>query len=248
MKASKAGAIYEYVVNHPDVTTTAVAQALGYTMPLVSSALTVMYGKGLVDRRPVRKLPTGVTVYSYFAKSANSARDRILAESNPPAATPPVPPKKTISLDALLSTFVDSLVDNVVEGIRIKLAPALETRIQAMIADSLPKLPAPPIPEIVVAEEKQPRPRVGIVGLHDKTASLIRDEFKRELDIEFADQDQLNRVRSLGVRCPITFVMTAYCSHKVSDVLKSNGANVRLVPGGTSALKDALTEYYVGAK
>lgn len=147
------------------------------------------------------------------------------------------PPKKDKSAPIVQS--IDKLVEQLAQRIAERVRDRVVQEIEAMI-------PPPAKKEDVQAVVATTRLRVGVVGCYTNWIDIIRRDFKNELEIISAEHDApIGKVKSLGVTCPVTFVMKDHVSHKVTDSLTSIGANVRYVSGGTTQLRDALTDYYV---
>jgi Rha family phage regulatory protein len=159
----------------------------------------------------------------------------------------PPPAPATTSFDSLLDDtarqFVDRLFDRIkthLDERRPEIGRYLLPPPATLISDPFPyNIPVP-----VVTPRKR-LPRVGVVGLLSVQSQEIAKDFDDCLDLMFWKDGPLGSLKALGINCEVVFVHVQHISHSTHSILKKVGANLRLIDGGLSALKDAITEYYV---
>lgn len=113
-----------------------------------------------------------------------------------------------------------------------------------------PEPGATPAPPVAPEERRTPaptspprRPPVRIVGLHDNKTEHIRREYGAALDLSFVNPDKSTKAAQSSPSAAVTtIVMADFVGHSVCDTLTANGVRYKVVHGGLTALRTALSE------
>lgn len=256
----------------------AVAQALDLPATTAAARLSEMASRGLVSRKVGGRSAAGRQLYVYgpapadspvvakFRAAPSAGRVRkpraaapVVSEAPAPVATP-APALAPVAA----APSLDALVDSLAAHITAQVMQRVHTRLAAMAAPyAEPQPPAdPPSVDVSAALQTltaptttQPAasklPRVGVIGLLPNQCGVVATEFGSCMDLEFwndANGDGRRQLEGLSKRCEIVFVHIRHTSHSVEELLKFHGANYRRVGGGVTALKEAMTEYFVNRK
>lgn len=204
--------------------------------------------KGYLTRTEVSRQINGQPIYGYRIntgigpelnkKERVEVRERIEHGLNEPSS----------SLDSLVEQLAEAFAQQVASQVISKVKDAIASQVESLI----PKLPAPkPVvtahhnPIEIAAPDFNKR-HIIVVGLHNHLHDLLYKEFQDSFDMVVFNPDvNLHQLQSAVINADMVFVMRDNISHKITDSLKSKGANISLVAGGTSSLRDALTNYYV---
>lgn len=90
------------------------------------------------------------------------------------------------------------------------------------------------------------KPRILVVGLLPAQKHLIQQEFSSYLDIRFAESNTIHKLlRQKMQGCEHTFLMTNFVGHSMDGVIANSGSSYQRVSGGMSALRDAITDYFL---
>jgi hypothetical protein len=121
------------------------------------------------------------------------------------------------------------------------LTPMVKTQVAELISNLVPKAP------ITVVEQKQkPKLRhIMVIGLLGDQQNEVKKEFEKDFYISFwhtGENVSLLRSRSAYSEC--VFVHTKHMGHFAEETLKSIKSKVVRVPGGISAMKDAITKFF----
>ena len=241
----KAEMIREFLSKNPGAESAAIAEAIGSSASAVAAWCKQMFDRGVLRREPTSKTLSNVQKYGYWVADAIK-RDNVVSLPDVERVAKPkkrTEPATSVSLDTIVSGFVDNFAATLADSIVAKLRPQLEERLKLALPAVLPKPPT--APEIV--EEKARLPKVGVTGLLPQQAGLITTEFCETFELHFWNDrngDGQGALRALA-KCDAVFVHINHTSHTTENSLKAAGANIIRVPGGLTAMRDALTRYYV---
>lgn len=87
------------------------------------------------------------------------------------------------------------------------------------------------------------KPKVGIIGLLPRQASILNREFGKKLNIQYWNDAKTSVLKSLGLSCDVVFVHASHASHNSGEILRSVKANARVVMGGMAKMRSALSTY-----
>lgn len=107
------------------------------------------------------------------------------------------------------------------------------------------KTKAAPIPEPAKVAEGRNRKAL-VVGLHSNKQEFIRREFRDCFELRLYTPDQMRAIQECVKSGDLAFLMADFISHKHQDILQNAGAEVVVVHGGISSLREAMTTAYVG--
>lgn len=238
------------------VTSKVVATAIGADHNIVSFTLKKLVDKGLLQRTAGRHSITNTPVYSYWydaeqvkkpEKPAPVIRVKRARKLEAPQATPsPGEVRNSNPLDALLAGLQDQLSQVAVqlaEQFRQRLATEVEKQISALsLPVTLPALPAPAASRATEAPRAEPLPKIGILGLLPQQAGMIQKEYGDRFDLAFLERNHSKGLKVAGATNRKVFVMASFVGHSDTDALQACGANFKLVHGGMSSLREALTK------
>ena len=160
----------------------------------------------------------------------------------------PKPAPELSSLDGAIVKLVDALVARITTDV--------QDRVEALVAESVePKLVSMiermtanvgKVTAIPVSATKTKLPRVLVIGLLPEQQHMIAKEFSEVLDTRFVgSNDNVNMMKSNASQAVKVFIMADFISHSSVAAVQSVGADVTVVKGGMTHLRDALTAFYV---
>lgn len=165
----------------------------------------------------------------------------------PPKAQAPIPaPAEPTGLDGAIAKLVDALVTRITTDV--------QDRVEALVADSVePKLVSmiermtANVGKVTAIPVSRPKlARVLIVGLLPEQQHMIAREFSDTLDTRFVgSNDNVNLMKSNASQAAKVFVMADFISHTSIAAIQSVGADVAIVKGGMTHLRDALAAFYI---
>jgi hypothetical protein len=250
-------ALLDYVKKHPDCTSKQIAADFNLKIERTSGALLGLYKQGRVTREVSHKSVSGATVYKYRFKTAASPMERNVSAKEPIKQTTHkqarVPVKEHIEVHATAQPSVS--LESMLDGIAAQLAASLIVRVKAALSTELQHFaPALPSPEevksrlISAPKAVSSKVCVGVTGLLPQQAGVIQPEFHDCFDLSFWNDkngDSTEQLKAMARRCVKVLIHTNHSSHSTQEIVKSAGGSYLLVPGGLTAMKDALTKLYV---
>ncbi len=139
-------------------------------------------------------------------------------------------------IDTMIESIAASIAKQIAEGVYAKLAKELAQPVaQPRLTFTIPPEPEAPLMD---------KPRIGIVGLLPQQQECINREFGDTFELRYWKDESTSALKALGRSCELVFI-TKWAGHSISETLTSVGATWRMVHGGLSDLKDALTALYV---
>jgi hypothetical protein len=186
------------------------------------------------------KSPTvipGLGVNDTFARAlvaeCHSDTDHIAKTPEPVDQSKPL----TDAIQAVGVQIAQMIAVSVIEN----LTPMIKTQVADLINNLVPKAPIAPI-------EAKTKPRLRhilVLGLLGDQQNEIKKEFEKDFHISFwhtGENTQLLKSRAAHSEC--VFIHTKHMGHFAEETLKSMKSKVIRVPGGISAMKDAITKFY----
>ena len=243
----------DYIRNNAGCTSNAIADSLGFERKNVAAAMVGMRNAGIIVSDKVSTTLSNAPIYGHTLVHDVKPRSKTTVATR--KISKPTSESALVSVDVLVSQLADKLLDQIVAQIKTRLTTELPLRLAEELSN-LPSLIEPPKADVVVlAPTEKPvthvshkLARIGVVGLLAQQQQMIAQEFKDEFYIDFwNDRTGSNRatLKSLALKCEVIFVHVEHCAHNVTETLKGAGGNVRLVKGGMTSMRDALTAYYV---
>ena len=166
----------------------------------------------------------------------------------PITTTAPLPPLPTIpqlspeptkdlgrSLDELLRLVGQRIVSTVMEAVREEIEAQLGRLTSELVEQQLPK-------------ERPNLPKILILGLLPGQEKMMQREFGDCFNLSFQKKgDGGSSLRAKAQGAAHVLAMTDFISHSMAHTISSH-PNYHRVPGGMTALRDALTNLYVGVE
>lgn len=269
--------ILQYVREHPEgVTSRQTADHFKLSVENISSRLRGLYAAGDLDRQLGGTTLTGREFHIYTLRAKEAAKNSVPPSTIKTRASttrmrlrgPQVP----IGIDGLLEQLAASITSNLLTRIQSNLNTQLTSLIPTAV--TAPNLAQPqtssalvtePVDQVVAAlpspEEikdrapktanKPTKPKVLVMGLLPNQEGQLVSEFHDALDLEFWNDRTGGRhqqLKSKAKYADMVFNHTAHSAHAYELVIKSIGTPYRRVPGGVTAMREALLNYYVEAK
>lgn len=136
-----------------------------------------------------------------------------------------------------ITTIVDTQIGSLVESLVNKHVTTTVNRLTAGIA-ALPTTP------ITTPKLK----RVLVLGLLPEQQHMIHKEFDSVFKLTcLGSNDNANLIKSNSAHADSVFIVADFISHSTIKLVESTGCTPRIVKGGMTSLRDAMTKYYVGA-
>ena len=152
------------------------------------------------------------------------------------------PTSQVYSLDALITEAAHNIAQRMLEQIKQELTMGIED----LALEVAPKITRDKL--LTTHKEKVIKPKVLITGLLSNQAGIISSEFHELFDLEFWNDrtgSSIEQLRSMSKRADVILYHKNHAAHNHQEVIKSVGGNMRIVSGGVSSMKDALTDLYV---
>lgn len=234
---SDAGEIYKGYAARPGAPSTTIAA--------VTTALSQMEKRGMIESMAFN----GARAKSWRLKGAGIIA--ALEPSHAPAPTRAIPDnavanKPATHLDIDLGPVVDRVIDQIVEAFRAQLEKRLSDELEQVLATqasaALEKLPS-----ALFREPTGPLKQVTIVGLLDKQAGMLHQEYRKEFKLQFVASDHYSgpRLKGLAASSEAVIVMTDFVKHAVDEIVLSVGGNLIRCPGGMTHLREKLDSLYL---
>ena len=235
-----------FIEANPGAVSKDVSAAFGESMSSATASLFYAHNRGYLTRSVVGRTLTNAPIYGY--RTVGNVEGKPKKERLEIVAQTTTEMVSNTSLDSLVEQLAEAFAQQVASQVISKVKDAIAGQVKNLI----PKLPAPkPVvtahhnPIEIAAPDFNKR-HIIIVGLHNHLHDLLYKEFQDSFDMVVFNPDvNLHQLQSAVINADRVFVMRDNISHKITDSLKSKGANISLVAGGTSSLCDALTNYYV---
>ncbi len=230
----------------PGGTVKQIAAAAGISEARVGPAISRLHARGRLTRTKAHTTPSGSIAYAYSLGSSQPSIDR----AKPKSANNSNNTNNT-NLTSLIDQMSRALANQIASGIGAhlmvelsKMAPDASTRValptaQDLIARVPLALPAPAARKLT---------KVVIVGMNSKQAGAIQNQFHDTLHIDFwndKDGHSLEMLKQFSRHAEHVFFNMSNCSHTAVAMSQSVGATITRVSGGTTAMADALTKFYV---
>lgn len=119
--------------------------------------------------------------------------------------------------------------------------PAIEG--EAVISD----IAAKKIASVVIEpkpEQKERKPKIGIIGLSSPQRGPITEKFAEFADIDFWHDDGQGKLNSLALSSDVIFVNKSQASHKFTQMLDARNAEYILVQPGTTQMISAIKKHF----
>ena len=147
-----------------------------------------------------------------------------------------------------IGEMIQNLSDAIAKQIAASVVVSLQASLTRELASVIPQH-VPPVKQLTLNLANLPepaviKPRVGIVGLLPAQIDVIEKEFGDVFEIRYWKDDGVAALKALG-RASEVVLVTKWCNHSATEVLKGVGAKWRFVDGGLTELKTMLTALYV---
>ena len=234
--------LLDYLTKNGGATNNEVAAHFSVTPALAATRTKQLFDGGYVTREETGRTVSGVQILKHFAKAsvtpAMPKKERIKAEQ----------PVREREENGGISGMIQSLADALAKQIASSVVASLQQSLTRELANVVPPaLPAPKPVTLNLANLPAPKdnkPRVGIVGLLPAQVDAINKEFADVFDIYYWKDDGVSSLKSIARNCEVVLV-TRWCNHKATEIIKSVGGKWRFVGGGLTELKTMLTALYV---
>jgi hypothetical protein len=147
------------------------------------------------------------------------------------------------------TAVADSVGDIIAKAISEEVTRVVNARIADEVAKSLrdAKDHAEELSRKAIDESmpERARRRVLVVGVLPGHREQLTREFSSALALSFITGDDSIAVMTARAKGADAVFVTRFVSHSRTAALKSSGAKYVFIPGGVSAIVDALTAYYV---
>lgn len=169
--------------------------------------------------------------------------------------TPVTPVTKQVAqpdLNAIVEEVGKNLAGQIINVLEASLKKWLTEQLTALVSANAPsyltlsKSEPPSKPEQKQIVNKLPK--VCVCGLMPQQAGMIQTEFHQTFDLTFWNNKQGDSNESLlahGKNCEAVFLHIDHSAHHIENTLKSVRAKIVKVPGGMTAMRDALTNYFI---
>jgi hypothetical protein len=91
------------------------------------------------------------------------------------------------------------------------------------------------------AKDKERKPKLVIVGLHQNKQELIKREFRDKFDLRIFNPDQLSWIAKAINHGDNVLCLADYISHKHTECVQSAGGKMTIVRGGMSGLRAEIS-------
>lgn len=206
----------------------------------ISAYMRTHIDTGKVDRARINNQ----YVYTLTDKGrAYLADEPVTPKADTPKAVTPEPAAPS-TLDTAIDNLANALVARITGIVDQKISGIVEGLVTVQVQRSLEKL----TDSIAKPKQGKALPRVMVFGLLPDQTQFIKKEFGDVIDVRFVgSNDNASLVKSNATHSDAVFVMGDFISHSSIKLLTSVGIEPRIVKGGMSTLRDALTNFYVEA-
>lgn len=236
---------------NPGADSTKISTHFGENLTHTSANLCGNHKRGHVTRNEVRRLPSGVPVYGYFAVEGTEGLNKPERLAKVRSVRVRTEPSQSFDFTHSINALAEGLAKQIAAQVVVALQGQLTRELAGVVppAVEIPKidiqqmLPGP-VQYIPAPAPKQRKPKVAIIGVTPQQAGVLQTEFHDTIDLSFWQNDGVPRLKSIGISNELCLV-TRFVGHKDTQMLTAIGAKWRKVTGGIESLRDALTNYYV---
>jgi len=251
--------VLDFIGENPGCTTSQMGAFLGRKSTQMSVWMCDLLKQRCVTRKDIGRNLNGTVKWGY----ALAGKEEPTKPGRKPKSQIKVNDSQSPSLDSLITEVANTLAGQIAAAIM----PALQRQMQDRMATLLPKpAEAKPVEQEVLPPEDMPSAeelinrvksvpaikvrsmtKILVVGLTPQQAGEISKEFHDALDCvfwnsSFGQSKQQLQQHASGVA--MTFVHINHIAHNVTEVIKNATRNYRLIGGGMSQMKDAITRFY----
>lgn len=260
--------LLNFIKANPKSTNMGIATKFNLKASSVSARTGKLYAQGRLSREVVGRTVSGIGVFGYtfvdYATDVKKTRENesvkkvvvavpATTTAAKPAAKDIVTPmshgQEPLSIDQSLHALADGLANALLGMVKARLVEQLGS-----IAHTLPESPVISAEELLARVNKPealPKPKlkkVLVTGLLPQQQGFISQEFHDVFSLQFwndVNHQSLVQLKGYCHAADVVFFHTAHCSHQVPEIIKSTGVEIIYVNGGLTAMKDAMTKWYV---
>ena len=234
--------LLDFLVDNMGATNNEVAAHFNCTSGYAATRTKQLFDTGYTTREPAGRTITGSQTLRHFAKKtvtpAMPKKERLKAEK-------PIGERLEIGgIGEMIQNLSDAIAKQIAASVVVSLQASLTRELASVVPQQAPKQLTlnlgnlPPEPPVT-------KPRIGILGLLPAQVEAIEREFGDVFDIYYWKDDGVSSLKSIARNCGVVLV-TKWCNHKATEIIKSAGGTWRWVDGGLTELKTMLTALYVG--
>lgn len=217
----------------------AIMKHLGVTNNNVYAMLTQMISR----RPPLVHRTKGAHGYEY---SLPVVQEPVFAEVRSKPAAPPKPKTVDDALKALAAEITRLLMPVIETHVADAVKAAAVNAVEQATAHAATLVPGPAPTINAPQAEKVRKPHVLIAGLLPVQAGTLVAEFADTFDMSFWTSDEtVHKLKSMAAGADVVFLHTRHMRHATDEIVQSAGIRIVRVTGALSAMREALTRYYV---
>jgi len=237
--------ILDYLKDHPNSTAADLHTHFNISSSIVFAKLNALVEKEEITvTTMVRDNGRKVRHYRLAKKSIKEEVEEAMIEVKEAAAMLPFTIKNTMpSLDTLITEAAHNIAQRMLEQIKQEIMMGLED----LVLEVAPKITRDGFLN-KAPKEKVTKPKVLITGLLSHQAGIISSEFYEFFDLDFWNDrtgNSTEQLKSMAKRADVILYHKNHASHNHQEIIKSVGGNIKIINGGISSMKDALTDLYV---
>jgi len=235
-----------FIGSNPGATNNQIAAHFNCPASQAATRTKQLFDTGYIRREVVGHTVSGNEIFGNYVLRVDASMHKKERKAVQKASTPKPVGERLES--GGIGEMIQNLSDAIAKQIAASVVVSLQHSLTRELAAVVPQAAAPakqltlnlanlPVPAVT-------KPCLGVIGLLPAQVDVIEKEFADVFDLRYWKDDGVAALKALGRACEVVLV-TKWCNHSATEVLKSVGAKWRFVDGGLTELKHMITALYV---
>lgn len=238
--------LLSFISSNQGVTNSMVAAHFNCTAAKAATRTKQLFDAGYTRREVVGRTVTGSEIFGNHVLKVDTSMPKKERKAVQKASTPkPVGERlESGGIGEMIQNLSDAIAKQIAASVVVSLQRSLTRELASVVPQS-----AAPVKQLTLnlanlPESAVTKPCLGVIGLLPAQVDVIDKEFADVFDIRYWKDDGVAALKALGRACEVVLV-TKWCNHSATEVLKGVGAKWRFVDGGLTELKHMITALYV---
>lgn len=234
--------ILEFIRDSDGATNNQIAAHFNVTPAYAATRTKQLFDTGYTTREECGRTVSGAQILMHHVKKsvtpAMPKQERLKAEK-------PVGERlENGGIGEMIQNLSDAIAKQIAASVVVSLQASLTRELAAVVPQA-----AAPVKQLTLNLANLPVPAVtkpclGVIGLLPAQVDVIEKEFGDVFEIRYWKDEGAVALKALG-RASEVVLVTKWCNHSATEILKSVGAKWRFVDGGLTELKHMITVLYV---
>jgi DNA-binding Lrp family transcriptional regulator len=238
--------LLSYISGNQGATNNQIAAHFNITPAYAATRTKQLFDKGYIRREVIGHTVTGSEIFGNSVLPVDASMHKKERKAVQKASTPkPVGERlENGGIGEMIQNLSDALAKQIAASVVVSLQASLTRELASVIPQHVPPAKQLTLNLANLPEPAVIKPCLGIVGLLPAQIDVIEKEFGDVFEVRYWKDDGVAALKALG-RASEVVLVTKWCNHSATEVLKGVGAKWRFVDGGLTELKTMLTALYV---